>query len=127
MNAKTIYETLAALGTGAIIAGCGASQAPANSAEDAVKESPVVKIESTAETPTSTAAEAKETNQAEESPAVADPKPTKMMAAAPAVAQPAAASPTPAATATPVKKATTTKTASKKKGEAAACGEGGCG
>jgi hypothetical protein len=138
MNVKSIYETLTALGTSAMIVGCGAQQTPVNAAEDRPSE--------TASESATKEASGTETDAPIASPALASPaeKPSTETTAAssptpagatpagatPAGATPAGATPAPAAaTAKPVPKkpATTTKTAGKKKDAGAACGEGGCG
>lgn len=130
MNLKSIYETLTALGTGALIVGCGAQQTPVDTAEAPSAE--------TAPTSEMKEANAKEADAPIATSNVASPeeKPTATTTAAaspsptPAGATPAAAATAPvAATAKPVaKKATATgKTTGKKKDAGSACGEGGCG
>lgn len=138
MNVKSIYETLTALGTGALIVGCGASQSPVNTAEQPPAE------HSSASATNSVTGDEAASAKVDAPAATTEEKPSNTTAAAasptPAGASPAAATPaaaTPAATtptaakATPVKKpsatGTTGKTTGKKKDAGSACGEGGCG
>lgn len=128
---KNIYETLAALGTGAILlAGCAASTPPAATADVPA---------ATETTPVEDKSAPSEQKSGDEAAAASPNKDSANMAASPAEATPAAASTSapastaaPSTSAAPVKSATKpaakkTGTTAKKKDAAGSCGEGTCG
>ena len=150
MNLKSIYETLTALGTGALIVGCGAPQTPVDTAEgpaaetaskSETKEASDGKADAPIATPTTVASseEKPTTNSMAASSQTlgatggATPAGATPAGPTPAGATPAAPTTAPvAAKAKPVAKkpaatATTGKTTGKKKDAGSACGEGGCG
>ena len=118
---KSLYETLAVLGAGAVLlTGCGSAPAPVNSAEvpaaaDARPADPNAVAPTEAKTGDAAAAATMDSAK----PA-ADAKPAE--AAAPAAAPASSAKPA----AAPAKK-TGKKTDAKKTGAAGSCGEGTCG
>ncbi len=149
MNLKSIYETLTALGTGAMIVGCGAQQTPVNTAESPpVETAPASAMKeasgSEADAPMATPAVASSEEKPSTKEMAALPTLGGLGGATPAGATPAEATPagaTPAKTtsapvaakAKPVVKKstaaakTTGNNTGKKKDASSACGEGGCG
>ena len=121
---KSLYETLAVLGAGAVLlTGCGSAPAPVNAAEvpasaDARPVDPNAAAPTEGKTGDSAAAATME------SPKPADAKPADGAAPAPAAAP--ATSAKPAAGPAPAKK-TGKKTDAKKTGANGGCGEGTCG
>ena len=118
---KSLYETLAVLGAGAVLlTGCGSAPAPVNSAEVPVAaEAKPADPNAAAPTEAKTGDAAAAATMESAKPA-ADAKPAD--AAAPAAAPSAKPAVAPAAA-----KKTGKKTDAKKTGAAGSCGEGTCG
>jgi uncharacterized low-complexity protein len=115
---KSLYETLAVLGAGAVLlTGCGGAPAPVNAAEVPAA------TESKPSDPKAAPTEGK-TGDSAAGATMEGAKPAD--AAAPAAAPAAATSAKPAAGPVPVKK-TGKKTDAKKTGANGGCGEGTCG
>ena len=120
LSTKSIFETLAALGAGAILmTGCGSAQTPVNSQE--VPAAQTTEPAAPEPAPAEAAAPA-ESQSGDATAGAAEKAPDAAPAATPA---PAAAAP--AATPAKPKPGATTKTGAKKKDAAAACGQGTCG
>lgn len=122
LNFKSISETLAVLGSVALIAGCGSSQAPVNSTESPKEET---KEAATTESGDAAAGAAEATPaSAPAETAAADASPSASAATTAAASASAAPAAGPKKTGSGKK---TGKNGKKKDGAQAGCGEGSCG